>query len=142
MEKENKKLGGATGKGFGVSEQPSPEAKKEGWERRQRSQRMMETLEKYMNMPLKAFEKIINDIERHPKKHTVEEKLLAHYAKKAMNGDRFMLDWMDRNISKAPQDVDVKSGGEKVQGVIVEFVTKQNEDPNAGNERSPEESGS
>lgn len=94
--------------------QPSPEAKSKGWERRRQAQRMMDKIMEYMNMTQREFMELLNDIKFNPDKHTVLDVMLYKYATKAFNGEKFMLDFINRSLSYAPQDIDLKSGGKEI----------------------------
>jgi len=109
---------------FTPSTQPSPEAKKAGWERKRQSQKMMDKVLEYMDMTQKDFMELLTHIKDNPDKHTVGDILLYKYATKAFNGEKFMLDWFDRNISKAPVDLDVTSAGKTITGYSIVFVDK------------------
>lgn len=89
--------------------QPTPEQKSAGlkryWERKKQAQAMMNKVMEYMNLTQAEFSSLIEDIKRNPDKYTVEDSLLAKYATKAFNSEKFMLDWFDRNISKAPTNL-------------------------------------
>lgn len=105
------------GKRIGIEQpQPSPEAKKAGWERRRQAQEMMNKVREYMKMPQSEFMALLQDIKNNPDKYTVEDAMLYKYATKAFNGEKFMLDWFDRNISKAPSEIkqDITSGGKPI----------------------------
>ena len=109
---------------FTPSTQPSPEAKRAGWKRKRQSQKMMDKVLEYMDMTQKDFMELLNDIKNNPDKHTVGDILLYKYATKAFNGEKFMLDWFDRNISKAPVDLDLSSKGKKITGYSIVYVEK------------------
>ena len=98
---------------FTPSTQPSPEAKKAGWERKRQAQKMMDKISEYMEMTQKDFMELLNDIKNNPDKHTVGDVMIYKYASRAFAGDNFMIDWFDRNISKAPTQAEIagKDGG-------------------------------
>jgi predicted secreted protein len=101
MVKNTKKnTGGVTGKGFDVSGQPSPELKKKGWERRRMAREMMDIYDKYQHMSYKEFLDIKEDIKNNPQNYTVVEVDMFKYAK----NPKFILDRIDRHISKAPTE--------------------------------------
>lgn len=102
MEDNTKKNTGVRSNGFDKRPQPTPQAKSAGWERRKHAQAMMDKIKQYMDMNHSDFLALLKDIQDNPDKHTVQDFLLYKYAEKAFKGDQFMLDWMDRNISKAP----------------------------------------
>lgn len=100
--KKNGKKNGREATQFSSQNQPSPDAKKAGWDRRSYAQSMMNTLAEYMSLGQEDFAKLLLDMKKHPNKYTVLQGMLYKYATKAFNGEKFMLDWVDRNISKAP----------------------------------------
>lgn len=126
-------------KKFGKEQaQPTPEQKKAGWERRRMAQEMMDLYEKYMHMTYSDFVAIKKDIKDNPDKYTVMEVDMFRYAK----NPKFIMDRLDRHISKAPQEVDVTSKGEKLEAVKVEFVINGNNESNEspkGDDISPED---
>lgn len=95
---------------FTPDRQPTSEQKKAGWERRKQAQEMMDKVKEYMSMSQKDFAELLQDIKEHPDKYTVQDVMLYKYATKAFNGEKFMIDWMDRNIGKAPVEVVGKDG--------------------------------
>lgn len=109
-------------KKFGQEQpQPSPEAKKAGWNRRQQAQEMMDKVREYMKLPYAEFDKLLKDIAQNPDKYSVQDVMLSKYATKAFNGEKFMLDWFDRNISKAPVEVS-GTDGEPIQVALNIFT--------------------
>ena len=103
---------------FSKDNQPSPEAKKRGWERRRMAQEMMDLYEKYMHMNYEEFLAIKNDVKENPSKYTVIEVDMFKYAK----SPKFIIDRIDRHISKAPQDVKVDHEGE----ISIKIITNRN----------------
>lgn len=95
---------------FTSDRQPTPEQKKAGWNRKKQAQEMMNKLQQFMKMSTKKFKDYLKDVKRHPEKYTVEDTLLYKYAMRALEGDKFMIDWFDRNISKAPQEISGPDG--------------------------------
>ena len=99
--------GGVTGKGFDVLGQPSPEAKSKGWERRREAQKIMDEIMQLADMPYADIKALLEDIKVHPEKHTLREVKLAQY----LMDKKYTVDYLDRHISKAPQEIDVDMGG-------------------------------
>ena len=126
MNNEVKNAPVAPGIPFTKDRQPTPQAKKEGWNRRKQAQEMMDKVREYMKMPQSEFEELLNDIKKNPEKYSVQDVLLAKYATKAFNGDKFMLDWFDRNISKAPQQLVGEDDG--AIKLVIERKIIKNED--------------
>ena len=126
MVKNTKKnTGGVTGKGFDVSGQPSPEAKSKGWERRRAKQEIMDLMTKLRNMSVKEFDELKEDVKKNPDRHTVLETKLMQYITK----ERFTIDFLDRNVGRPQQDIDVTSDGKGIQKYVFEIVNKK-EDKN------------
>jgi len=106
--------GGVTGKGFDVLGQPSPEAKSKGWERRREAQKIMDEIMQLADMPYADIKALLEDIKTHPENHTLREVKLAQY----LMDKKYTVDYLDRHISKAPQEIDVTSGGDKLSAGI------------------------
>jgi hypothetical protein len=86
--------------------QPSPEAKKAGWERRRAAQEIMNEMDKIKHMTYAELEKMKEDIKVHPEKYTVQQVKLMQY----MGSSKFTVDWLDRHISKAPTELTGRDG--------------------------------
>lgn len=85
--------------------QPSPEAKKRGWQRRREAQKILDDFMRMGDMTFQELQDLLDDVKKHPEKHTVREVKLAQY----MTKEKFMTDWLDRHISKAPQDLNINA---------------------------------
>ncbi len=118
MENTNKITGGVTGKGFDVLGQPSPEAKAKGWERRRMAREMMDIYDKYQHMSYKEFLDIKEDIKNNPQNYTVLEVDMFRYAK----NPKFIVDRLDRHISKAPQQIEM--GGDMNLKITREIINE------------------
>lgn len=112
---------------FTSERQPTPEQKKAGWERRRARQEIMDLMTKLRNMSVKEFDELKEDVKKNPDRHTVLETKLMQYITK----ERFTIDFLDRNVGRPPQDIDVTTGGEKIDTVVVKFIETKDE---AGNE--------
>jgi len=130
--KENtgKIVGGASGKGFDVNGQPSPEAKKAGWERRREAQKILDEFMRQADMSYKEIKDLLNDIKKNPQNHTLREVKIANYL---MSG-KYTVDWLNRHISNAPQEVDITSKGKAIKKYTFEIVNAKdsNEQSEAG----------
>ena len=124
--KNTKRVGGTSGKGFDVLGQPSPEAKSKGWERRREAQQLLDMIKDMGDMSMKEIQDMLNDVQVHPEKYTLKQVKIAQYLSK----EKFMVDYLDRHIPKAPQNVDVTSGGEKIDRIAVEIVNKHDRKEN------------
>jgi hypothetical protein len=136
--------------GFDKRGQPSPQAKKRGWERRRQAQQLMDRVLKYQKMKLKKFMEILDDIKVHPEKYTMGDVLAIQYVAKSYNKDKFLLDFFDRHVSKAPQNVDITTDDQpiKQEGFKVIVVNTREEakqygemENDAGDSGLSEESG-
>ena len=104
MVKNTKKnTGGVTGKGFDVSGQPSPEAKSKGWERRREAQKILDEFMAMGDMTYKEIKELLDDVKVHPEYHTLREVKIANY----LMSTKYTVDWLDRHIPKAPQDIGI-----------------------------------
>lgn len=83
--------------------QPSPEAKSAGWQRRREAQKILDDFMRLGDMSAKELYVLVDDIKKHPENHSVREVKIAQYLSK----EKFVVDWLDRHISKAPQEVDL-----------------------------------
>lgn len=85
--------------------QPSPEAKKTGWERRREAQKILDELMKQGDMSYKDFLDLLEDIKQNPQNHTLREVKVAKY----LRSEKHTIDWLNKHISNAPQEVDLTS---------------------------------
>lgn len=120
---------------FTPDRQPTPEQKKAGWERKRARQEIMDLMTKLRNMSVKEFDELKEDVKKNPDRHTVLETKLMQYITK----ERFTIDFLDRNVGRAPQDIDVTTGGEKIDTVVVKFIETKDEAGNKCNESIEED---
>ena len=81
--------------------QPSPEAKSKGWERRREAQQIADELMKIKDLSYAELEKMKDDVKLHPENYTVMQVKLMQY----MSSSKLTVDWIDRHMSKAPQEI-------------------------------------
>ena len=112
---------------FTPDRQPTPEQKRAGWERKRARQEIMDLMTKLRNMSVKEFDELKEDVKKNPDRHTVLETKLMQYITK----ERFTIDFLDRNVGRPQQDIDVTTCGEKIDTVVVKFIETKDE---AGNE--------
>jgi hypothetical protein len=86
---------------FTKENQPSPEAKKKGWERRREAQQIADELMKIKDLSYAELEKMKDDVKLHPENYTVMQVKLMQY----MSSSKLTVDWIDRHMSKAPQEI-------------------------------------
>lgn len=110
---------------FTSERQPSPEAKKRGWDERRQKQKLMDILSNYGDMSYREIIELTAKIKEHPENYTLDEVRLAGY----MSKDKYITDYLDRMGAKAKTQVDVTSGGEVLQGtqIITNLVNELNE---------------
>lgn len=106
---------------FTKDNQPTPEAKSKGWEKRRAKQEIMDLMTRLRNMSVKEFDDLKEDVKKNPDKHTVLETKLMQYITK----ERFTIDFLDRNVGRPQQDIDVTSDGKGIQKYIFEIVNKK-----------------
>ena len=115
---------------FTPDRQPTPEQKRAGWERKRARQEIMDLMTKLRNMSVKEFDELKEDVKKNPDRHTVLETKLMQYITK----ERFTIDFLDRNVGRPQQDIDVTTGGEKIDTVVVKFIETKDEAGNKCNE--------
>jgi len=93
---------------FSKTNQPSGALKSAGWQRRIEAQKILDEFMAKGEMTLKEIEDLLVDIKKHPEKHTLREFKIAEY----LNDKKNTLDWLDRHVSKAPQEHNIKSQSE------------------------------
>lgn len=98
--------------------QPTPEQKKAGWERRREAQQITDELMKIKNLSYAELEEMKNDIKLHPENYTVMQVKLMQY----MSSSKLTVDWLDRHISKAPQEI--LMGGDMELKITREIIDK------------------
>ncbi len=108
-------------KKFTPEYQPTSEAKSKGWEKRRAKQEIMDLMTRLRNMSVKEFDDLKEDIKKNPDKHTVLETKLMQYITK----EKFTVDFLDRNLGRPAQDIDVTSDGKGIQKYIFEIVNKK-----------------
>lgn len=106
---------------FTPDRQPTPEQKRAGWERKRARQEIMDLMTKLRNMSVKEFDELKEDVKKNPDRHTVLETKLMQYITK----ERFTIDFLDRNVGRPQQDIDVTSDGKGIQKYIFEIVNKK-----------------
>lgn len=120
---------------FTPDRQPTPEQKRAGWERKRARQEIMDLMTKLRNMSVKEFDELKEDVKKNPDRHTVLETKLMQYITK----ERFTIDFLDRNVGRPQQDIDVTTGGEKIDTVVVKFIETKDEAGNECNESIEED---
>ena len=113
---------------FTPDRQPTPEQKRAGWERKRARQEIMDLMTKLRNMSVKEFDELKEDVKKNPDRHTVLETKLMQYITK----ERFTIDFLDRNVGRPQQDIDVTSDGKGIQKYIFEIVNKKGDRENKG----------
>lgn len=110
---------------FSAENQPSPESKKAGWNRRKRGQEMMNKVIEYFDMPYEELIKLKDRIDKKDpdtlKGLSTQDVIMLQYVFKIHNG-KLLVDWLDRNISKAPQNIGLgDDDGEGMKGKITKI---------------------
>lgn len=105
---------------FTSDRQPTPEQKKAGWERRREAQRIMDEMLSLSSMSYKEIKDLVEDIKVHPENHTLREVKLANY----LMEKKYTVDFLDRHIPKAPQEIKMEQEGE----ISIKIITNRNKD--------------
>lgn len=103
---------------FSSYNQPSGEAKSKGWERRRQAQEFMDKIMSYQKLTIKEFEMLEKVMKKSKEKFTVGELMAFNYASKLLKSDKYLLDWMDRHIGKAPINKEEDLGTHDIEIII------------------------
>lgn len=103
---------------FTSERQPTPEQKKKGWERRREAQKIMDEMLSLTSMSYKEIKDLLEDIKVHPENHTLREVKIANY----LMEKKFTVDYLDRHISKAPQQIEM--GGDMNLKITREIINE------------------
>lgn len=85
-------------KDFTSTLQPTPEQKKAGWERKREAKKIMDMVMSFWWMTVDELKAIAD---KKKWSLTVMEARLMKY----VSNDKYLIDWLDRHISKAPTQV-------------------------------------
>jgi len=110
-------------KQFTSENQPSPEAKSAGWDRRREAQKILDEFMKQGEMTYGEIKALLADVKANPENHTLREVKIANY----LMSTKMTTDWLDRHISKV-RELDVTTDGEKIEGIKVEIINPREED--------------
>ena len=107
---------------FTSDNQPSPEAKSKGWQERRERLELVKAMDKCMGVTRKEYLDMLDDMENHPEKYTNREVMIAkEYFEKG-----YMRHFIELNIPK-PQEIDMTSKGEKIEGIQVEIINPRDD---------------
>ena len=98
---------------FTSENQPDPKAKSKGWERRREAQKILDEFMAKADMSYKEIKDLLDDVKIHPERHTLREVKIANY----LMSSKYTIDWLDRHVSKAPQQLDVDMGGNVISNI-------------------------
>jgi len=121
---------------FDSNRQPSPEAKSQGWDRRREAQSIMDEMKRLKDMSWEEMENMRKDVKIHPEKYTVLQVKLADY----LSREKFTVDFLDRHVSKAPQEITGEGGKEIV--LRITSLAKDDDNRGSGNTVTTEAGGS
>lgn len=110
---------------FTSENQPSAKSKSEGWKRRKESQIFMDKILEYQELTVAEFEKIEKKIEKNKNDFTVRDLMALKYVSKSFKTDKFLIDWMDRLISKAQFNKEDEKDEDKINQVFVEIFESE-----------------
>lgn len=122
--KKGKIKGGASGNGFDVRGQPSPEAKSAGWKKKRDIQSWIDT---YERLSIKKFKELGKELRGRKTANRYEmAQLIAYkYVARCYEDVKVTFDRLDRTRGKAIQKVekDITSKGESLNFRIVDGAT-------------------
>lgn len=121
---------------FSKDNQPDPKLKSQGWERKREAQKIMDKMMELKDWTWEQMLEMKDDIKKHPEKYTVLEVKLADY----LSREKFTVDFLDRHISKAPQEITGEDGKEIV--LRITSVPKDDDNGRTGDTTSTEAGGS
>lgn len=111
---------------FSSTNQPSGNAKSQGWERRRQRQAFMDQVSEYMEMDLDTFEKRRRDMEESKQKYTLRDKIAFEYVEKLTKSRTLLIDFLDRHLGKPPIYTDMEDNEykkeKKIKKVVFEFM--------------------
>lgn len=88
---------------FSSDNQPSGEAKSQGWQRKRLAREFMDRIFEMQEMSIKQFEAMESKMEKSKTKYTMRDLMARNYIRKMVNSDKLLLDWLDRHIGKPPK---------------------------------------
>lgn len=110
------------GKKFTSDYQPSPEAKRKGWERRKFAQDLMDKVAEYAMMTEGDFDKVDQ------KKLSMRDKMAFLYVSQSAYEPKMLMHMIDKHIP-TPQKLDITSKGKKITSATVKII-RPNHDKN------------
>ena len=82
---------------FSSKQQPSPDQKSKGWERKRQSQIFMDRITDYMGMTISEFEEVKENMEHHKDQFTINDKLAFTYISKMSSSSKLLIDFCKQN---------------------------------------------
>lgn len=108
------------GKRFSRDNQPSPEAKKEGWNRRKQAIVFMDKVVEFMTMSEAEYSAVDQS------KLSRGDLMAYKYVEHALNDTRILTHFIDKHVPTA-QAVDITSNGETITGYAIEIIDKSDD---------------
>jgi len=117
---------------FSKDRQPPPGSQHRGWERKREAMEIMNLAKKYQTMTASRFRNLGKRMEGRPERYTMREVMIYRWAVKMFNMEwqgKFFLDWVDRNVSKAPGQHEISGpGGDPLSMQLDGMTVKERED--------------
>ena len=101
---------------FSSENQPTPQAKSAGWQRKREAMAFLDLVVKFMDYTQEQIDVIEFS------KMTVREKMAFEFVVANMKNPNYLFKWIDKHISDAPRDVDIKTNGKDITGFKIEHV--------------------
>ena len=110
---------------FSSDNQPSGEAKSQGWQRKRLAREFMDRVFEMQEMSIKQFESMEAKMEKSKTKYTMRDLMAKNYIRKMVNSDKLLLDWLDRHIGKPPKFDEQEEAQDKFpRKVVVQIMNK------------------
>lgn len=112
---------------FSTENQPSGELKSNGWKRKRYAQEFMDRVMEYHDMTIAEFERIEKEVKdkMSKSKYTIRDLIAVNYVSKSLNKDKFLIDWVDRHVSKANYDKEEEREKEPISKVEIEIFESE-----------------
>lgn len=104
---------------FSAENQPTPEQKKEGWERKRYAQSIANQVAEYMSMDMETLLDMHQDMKTNPANYTLQQATLLGYAVAGLTNPKMAVDWINRNLPYAPQKTEIS--GNDGSPIVIEI---------------------
>lgn len=103
-------------KPFSATNQPTPEQKKAGWDRKREAKRIMDQIMQLQNLTVEELKELYNKDNVHL--HKVKDIISFKYVDWIMRNPRMLIDRLNRHISYAPIKWDLKTSSPQITSAV------------------------